>query len=89
MVDNKLTSESLRLDDLHVQEPQIFYFGKILQKYYGSKVQLDEYLEQNFNLWINGAANGFSPEGIRKLFKLDRQLKENHNLTITTWRGQI
>ena len=89
VVDNKLTSASLRLDDLHLQEPQIFYFGKILQKYYGSKVQLDEYLEQNFNLWINGATNGFSPEGIKKIFKLDRQLKENHNLTITTWKGQI
>jgi hypothetical protein len=89
VVDNKLTSASLRLDDLHLQEPQILYFGKILRKYYGTKIQVDEYLRQNFNLWIDGAVDGISDKGVKKLFQLDRQLKLNNNLTICKWEGKI
>ena len=89
VVDNKLTSASLLLDDLHLQEPQILYFGKILQKYHGIKVQVDEYLRQNFNLWIDGAADGISDNGVRKLFRLDQQLKRNNNLTISKWKGKM
>ena len=41
--------KELRMD-IHSQQPQIDYFKKILDKYYGNPLTVDDYLEQNFNL---------------------------------------
>jgi len=41
--------KELRMD-IHSQQPQIDYFKKILDKYYGNPLTVDDYLERNFNL---------------------------------------
>lgn len=85
--DNKLSNETLRFD-LHAQEPQIKYFGKILQHYYGTVIQIDEYLINNFNLWINGVLDNQPEKDIKNLLEIDKYLKEHHNSTITKWGGE-
>jgi hypothetical protein len=88
IIDNKPTSESLRFD-LHAQGPQIFYFGKIMQKYYGKIIKTDDYLINNFNLWIDGTFDNLCDKKIKNLLKIDEYLKEKHNSTITKWNGEI
>jgi|TARA_R110000850_G_scaffold100323_1_gene207566 hypothetical protein len=88
VVDNKLTSASLRLDDLHIQKPQIYYFGKIMEKYYGNILQTDEYLTHNFKLWISGNLKNRQQSEIKKILEIDKYLKDNYNLAITIWKGK-
>tara|TARA_R110002020_G_scaffold230067_1_gene440833 strand:+ start:2445 stop:3320 length:876 start_codon:yes stop_codon:yes gene_type:complete len=43
--------------DIHQQVPQIEYFHKMIYFHYGTKLTLDEYLEENFKNTINKAKN--------------------------------
>jgi hypothetical protein len=80
--DNKLSSKTLRFD-IHNQEEQIYYFGKILE-YHNSVVTLDPYLQDNFNMWISGALKDKSRKEIQSIFKLDRLLRKKFNLTVAS-----
>ena len=63
--------------------------GKIMQKYYGKIIKTDDYLINNFNLWIDGTFDNLCDKKIKNLLKIDEYLKEKHNSTITKWNGEI
>jgi hypothetical protein len=88
IVNNRPTGASLRFD-LHAAQPQIDYFGKILEHHHGTKVQVDDYLANNFNLSINRILVDKTKEDKEKIKTMDKFLKEFYNLTITKWEGEI
>jgi len=75
--------------DIHAQMPQIKYFRKILAKYHGKPLFVDDYLRQNFNLTIHGILDDKSDKAVSDICKIDRFLKRNFNLTIEKWDGSF
>ena len=80
--------EELRID-IHQQQPQIEYFNKMLLHYHKKPVILDEYLENNFNLAINGIFDNFPEKEVRNIIRIDIFLKQSYNLSITDWKGDL
>jgi len=76
--------------DIHVQEPQIRYFRKILEKHHGTPLTVDEYLNNHFNLTIEGLLSHLdSMEKINSVIDMDKILKYHMGLTVTKWNGSF
>ena len=59
-----------------------------MEKYYGNILKTDEYLTRNFKLWIDGNLKNRDRTEIKKILEIDKYLKDNYNLAITTWKGK-
>ena len=86
--DRKPLISDLRMD-IHEQQPQINYFNKILLHYYKNPFIIDEYLEENFNLAVNGLTRRFSDQDASAILKIDNFLKKKYKLTVTDWQGDL